>query len=252
MPSLTKSYSVAKGRVKQSPTFRNRIYRFMATFHFNGVEAGVSHYCHRIVHKLTGNDAYKPNISDERFSADNVDSGPDELVIQSPNVKWGSPYEPWRKDLFDKAVQSLPIRLDDYSFVDFGAGKGLALLLAANYSFKSIVGVEYSKTLADTATANIQDYQKQRGSHPCIQCVWADAADFELPNGPTVLYLCNPFQGKVMDRVIANIEKSLQTYPRDLWVIYGTPWEVRKFRRSAMFKTIEWNSEYSLHRSICR
>jgi tRNA1(Val) A37 N6-methylase TrmN6 len=37
------------------------------------------------------------------------------------------------------------VRLTDYSFIDLGAGKGLALLLASKYPFKSIVGVEYSK-----------------------------------------------------------------------------------------------------------
>jgi len=55
-----------------------------------------------------------------------------------------------------------------------------------------------------------------------------------------------------MDRVIANLEESLRAAPRDLWVIYGIPWEGRKFRRSPMLQTIEWNSDYSLHRSTSR
>ena len=47
---------------------------------------------------------------------------------------------------------------------------------------------------------------------------------FNLPNEPTILYLYNPFQARLWDRVIANIEMSLRDHPRDLWVIYANPW----------------------------
>jgi hypothetical protein len=250
MSNVVTSGSTIRARVKFKPTFRNRIYGFISTIHFEGVEAGLAHYYHRALHKLTGNTEYEPNVSDERFAAGDRDASLEELIIESPSAEWGLPYEPWPEELFEKAVQSLPVRLDDYSFIDFGAGKGLALLLAANYPFKSITGVEYSKTLADTAAANIQSFRERSGSKRPLNCIWGDAADFKLPIEPTILYLFNPFQGKVMDRVIANIEKSLQNAPRDFWVIYGNPWEVRKFRRSPALETIEWNAKYSLHRSI--
>jgi predicted RNA methylase len=162
------------------------------------------------------------------------------------------PYAPTHPEFFQKVVGSLPVKLADYNFVDLGAGKGLALLLASKYPFKSITGVEYSKVLADLATGNIRSIKEQPGMDRSIECIWGDATNFELPNSPTVLYLFNPFQGKVMDRVIANIENSLRAAPRDLWVVYGIPWEGRKFRRSPMLETIEWNSDYSLHRSLCR
>ena len=251
MLDLTRSCHPVKGRVKQSPTFSNRIYQVAKTFHFEGAKAGVSYYCQRLLHKAMRKDArYEPNMSDERFAAESFDASFDDLAIQSPNAKWGLPYEPWRRDLLHKALRSLPIRLDDYTFVDLGAGKGWALLLASEYRFKSITGVEYSKVLADSASVHIRTHQEKIGSHACIQCIWGDATDFNLPNERTILYLYNPFQGAVMDRVIANIEMSLRDHPRDLWVIYANPWEGRKFRRSPMFETIEWNSEYSVHRSF--
>jgi hypothetical protein len=251
MLEIVRSGHSVKRRVKHSPTFRNRIYQVTKTFHFMGVRGGVSYYCQRVVRKAMRKDGrYEPNKSDERFAAESFDASFDDLAIQSPNAKWGLPYEPWSQDLLDKALRSLPVQLDDYAFIDLGAGKGWALMLASEYSFKNITGVEYSKVLADSASVHIRTHEEKCGSRARIQCIWGDATDFNLPNEPTILYLYNPFQGAVMDRVIANIEMSLRDDPRDLWVIYANPWEGRKFRRSPMFETIEWNSDYSVHRSI--
>lgn len=43
-----------------------------------------------------------------------------------------------------------------------------------------------------------------------------DATEFTLPSEPTILYLFNPFQGRLMDRMIQNVRRSLQQRPRDL------------------------------------
>jgi hypothetical protein len=253
MSSVAESYSAVKGTVNHSPAFRNRIYIWMATLRFRGMRGAFSHYSQRLVGVLTrGHGKDGAVLCDERFTAESSDDRFECLAIQSPNTKWGMYYWPTHEDVFHKTIQSLPIRLSDYSFIDLGAGKGLPLLLASKYSFKSITGVEYSKTLADAANLNIRSYEERTGSQARSSCIWGDAAEFVFPDEPTVIYLFNPFQGKVMDRVIANIERSLQSAPRDLWVIYVNPWENRKFRRSRMFETIEWNSEYSLHRSVRR
>jgi predicted RNA methylase len=256
MPQSAVDSSVVKGAINHHPTYRNRVSLVFATIHVKGLRAGVSHYSQRLIHLLTNrygkpaND--EPDGPDGRFVPERNNERLEYLAIQSPNVKWGLPYAPWSPEFFDKAIGSLAVRTSDYDFVDLGAGKGLPLLLASKYSFKSITGVEYSRTLADAARMNIAAHQKQNGSKVRIQCVCGDAAEFQFPNEPTVVYLFNPFQGKVMDRVIANLETSLRAVPRDLWVIYANPWEGRKFRRSAMFETIEWNLEYSIHRSILR
>jgi hypothetical protein len=254
MSNLIGTCTATKGNAKLSPSFRNRVYLVITTFHFKGVNAGVSHYFQRLIQIFTKKHRgyVRYEVCDQRFDAQSSDDRFECLAIQGSNAKWGFYYEPSREEVFHRAIKSLPMRLDDYCFIDLGAGKGLPLLLASEYSFKSITGVEYSKTLADAANLNIRIHNQQTGSHARTQCIWGDAADFEFPSEQTILYLYNPFQGKVMTRVIANLEKSLRSAPRDLWVLYANPWEGRKFRRSPMFETIEWNSDYSLHRSNCR
>jgi hypothetical protein len=256
MLELSDDLSVLEGKVNRMPTLRNRLFQVARTFQFKGAKASLAHYGGRILPFLRKGDekqlVAEKDVVDQRFAAGSFESPLRELAIQSPNAKWGLPYAPTHPAFFEQVVGGLPVRLKDYDFIDLGAGKGLALLLASNYPFKSITGVEYSKVLANQATENISSYKDQGGEHGAIKCIWGDAANFELPHTPTVLYLFNPFQGKVMDSVIANLEQSLRAAPRDLWVIYGIPWEGRKFRRSPMLKTIEWNSDYSLHRSTSR
>lgn len=257
MTVLTQSKVALKGTTNHFPTYRNRIYLVFATVHVNGVRAAVLHYSQRLIYMMTKRHG-KPakdgrDTTDMRFTAQSNDEHYECLNIQSSNSKWGLFYvSPSDEELIHRVIRSLPVRLEDYTFVDLGAGKGLPLLLASGYPFNGIIGVEYSKTLADLANRNIRTHEELNGFDPRIQCILGDAVDFEFPNQPTVLYLFNPFQGKVMDRVLTNLEKSLRRNPRDLWVLYLNPWESRKFRRSSSFETIEWNLEYTLHRSVCR
>ena len=53
--------------------------------------------------------------------------------------------------LFREMVGRLPIRHDDFVFIDFGSGKGRCLLLATEWPFRRIVGVELSAELNHVA-----------------------------------------------------------------------------------------------------
>jgi SAM-dependent methyltransferase len=108
---------------------------------------------------------------------------------------------------------------DEFSFVDLGAGKGRALVLAATLPFKRIVGVEYSSTLASIARTNVQ----RVGGDERIEVVHADAIEYELPDGHVVLFLNNPFDCDAMSQLIANVEASVASSPRRLVVVYYTP-----------------------------
>src|SRR5207237_9526545 len=44
--------------------------------------------------------------------------------------------------LFDAALDALAEPLERYAFIDYGSGKGKALLLAAAHPFRRIIGVE--------------------------------------------------------------------------------------------------------------
>jgi hypothetical protein len=114
------------------------------------------------------------------------------------------------------------IDADNYTFVDFGSGKGKALLLAAGYSFRAVIGVEFALELHEVADANIRSYRGPVNSGE-IRSVHADAAAVPIPPGPLVLYFFNPFSESILSRVLENVRRSLEVDPRDAWAIYNYP-----------------------------
>ena len=70
-----------------------------------------------------------------------------------------SPYQPTDPALFQEIMASLPIEFEQFAFVDLGSGKGRTLLMASEYPFKRIVGVELIAELHRAAEENIRDYR---------------------------------------------------------------------------------------------
>ena len=140
-------------------------------------------------------------------------------------------YEPTEPALFRRMLQELPIDHSDYTFVDLGSGKGRALLLAAEYPFGRVVGVEASPLLHATAQLNLTVYRSGARRCRCIDLLRGDAANFELPTGPLIVYLFNPFGARRIAKVLRNIKNALELQPRDLWVIYYYPEHRYLFQR---------------------
>jgi tRNA1(Val) A37 N6-methylase TrmN6 len=100
-------------------------------------------------------------------------------------------------------------RIEAYSFVDVGAGKGRALLLAAGLPFRKIVGVELSEELARIAQRNIARWNRAARPKARIHVVQQDAAKFRWPRTPLLVYLYNPFACSL----IAQMGNASQPWP---------------------------------------
>jgi len=135
----------------------------------------------------------------------------------------GTDYHPSHPKFVRSLLGSLKIDYSQYTFVDLGSGKGRVLLIACEYPFRRIIGVEFAKQLHDIAQRNIASY---RGSRECadITSVWLDVAEFTIPIEPIIFFMFNPFRPPVMREVIGNIVGSLQKYPRPCLLIYDTPY----------------------------
>jgi SAM-dependent methyltransferase len=125
-----------------------------------------------------------------------------------------------------------PHALADYTFVDLGCGKGRAVLLASEFRFREVVGVELNPSLAAIAQANA-DLWTAAGKARCpIRIEQADAAEFSWPAGPSVVFLFNPFSATVMQRVIDRITAAFSDRPNDLAVLYYKPDQADAFTKS--------------------
>ena len=146
-------------------------------------------------------------------------SGSKALPYVVPIATWGSVIRLRIPPRFRKTICSLDIRFEDFVFIDYGSGKGRALLLASEFPFKRIIGVEFSETLHEIARANIATYKSSTQRCRSIESVWMDAAEYDLPDDPLVLYFYNPFLEPLMQDVVDRVQASIASRPRPVYAV---------------------------------
>jgi len=117
-------------------------------------------------------------------------------------------------------LSSLALPPDTFAFVDMGSGKGRALLVASEFAFARLVGIELSPHLHRIAQDNIKRYSPASQQCTAFELHCMDVVDYEYGPEPPVLFLFDPFGRETLQSVIANLEASLRARPRDAYVVY--------------------------------
>jgi len=145
------------------------------------------------------------------------------LGVARASLKHSTRYQAILPQPFREVIASLPIRLEESVFVDFGSGKGRAVLLASEFPFRKVVGVEFSPRLHQLAETNCRCYRNATRKCRDISLLCLDVLDYEIPSDPLVLHFHNPFGAAVMERVCSKVARSLSEHPRPVFVIYFNP-----------------------------
>ena len=129
-------------------------------------------------------------------------------------------YEPLPYSLARTAMATIvdDAPLEREVFLDYGAGLGRMVIMAATHPFKRVIGVELLPVLSEQAAANVKA-AKPHLLAPA-EVFTQDARQFEVPDDVTVICLFNPFIGEAMADVQRRIEASLCRAPRRLRIIY--------------------------------
>jgi len=86
------------------------------------------------------------------------------------------------------------------NFVDMGCGKGKACLyMGRTGAFRRVIGVDISSNLLAAA----RDNSAHMGGVIPIDFIEADAQTYRLPDGPSLVFLFNPFDAIALSRFIA-------------------------------------------------
>lgn len=110
--------------------------------------------------------------------------------------------------------------IQQFSFIDVGAGMGRAVLLAAEMPFRQVVGVELNPTLAAIARRNAAAWRAASRARTSMRICCRDAIDFSFPPGPCLIFLFNPFGSTVMKRMLRQIAASFAGRPGQLDLLY--------------------------------
>lgn len=138
------------------------------------------------------------------------------------------------------------INFRDFTFIDLGSGKGRTLLMALDYPFRRIIGVELLPSLHQIAQQNVGQYKSEAQKCFAIETICADATAFPFPDDPLVIFLFNPFPESGMRRVLLNLEQSLRRRSRPVYVIYHNPLLEHVLSEGGFLRKVTGTHQYSV------
>lgn len=170
--------------------------------------------------------AFKDRALDRRFCISTVGKvATSDLDVDKSRQEHAIPYQPTSGLDLPILLSCLLQRADlrAFTFVDFGSGKGRVILMASEFPFQAVTGVEFSAALHQIACKNITAFQSPLQMCHDVTSICQDATEFRLPDGPIMAFFFNPFDAVILRRVLDNIEASVEGSPRDVLCIYHNP-----------------------------
>ena len=147
-----------------------------------------------------------------------------DLNINSTNVKNGERYQATKVIFLKKLLNNIkPIIPDSPVLVDLGCGKGRVLLVASEFGFREVRGVEFAHELCETAKDNIVKYKIRGKRDSVFRVIESDAALYKIQKDENVLFIFNSFDDMIMAQVLQNIAASIQEKMREVIIIYHNP-----------------------------
>ncbi len=156
-------------------------------------------------------------------------------------------YYPSHPKFLSEVLGSLNVDHSSHTFVDLGSGKGRVLLVASEFPFSEIIGVEFATELHEIASRNIGQYKSKTQRCKNVKSLNLDAAEFDFPLTPLVLYMFNPFGPAVLVPVLQRLQRSLDSHPRDVTLLYETPYHGALIEQHTALRCVEqstWHNTY--------
>lgn len=161
-----------------------------------------------------------------------------------------SAYQPTEPASFHEMLEALrataQLTFADFTFLDLGSGKGRTLLMASDYPFRRIVGVELLPALNAIARENLFVYSSDTQKCFALESMCADATSFPTPDGPLVIYLFNPFPAAALRTALDNLVDSSRATHWPMYVLYHNPEHERVVLEIPQFQKIAGTHQYSI------
>lgn len=107
-----------------------------------------------------------------------------------------------------------------HSFVDLGSGLGRACLIAADYGFEQVTGVELAPELCQVARENVAKSRIVRSGKPPISIVEGDVLDYCDQSTDDIFFMYRAFSLDFLRAVMTKLKARAQALKKPLTVIY--------------------------------
>ena len=122
------------------------------------------------------------------------------------------------KKVFDDLEKIVGKKIEKNLLLDFGSGKGGAIIHARYAGFKKTIGIEFAKELHQKAEKNIKKLNLDN-----VNSFYQDATTYLPPLDVSIIYLFDPFDEIVMKKVAQNILSQKEDYHQEVYIIYCDP-----------------------------
>jgi 16S rRNA G966 N2-methylase RsmD len=199
-------HSIKNANVNNQNSYWYKFREFFDSLKNNGVSPTINKITQRIGYKIKGIDFSPQNIFDLTITGEHKDSAIAHLPSSHDFIQM----------LINDLDNIIGKKIDKDLFLDYGSGKGGAIIHAKNLGFSKSIGIEFAKELDEIAKENIKKFKANN-----VTSIYGDAAEYLPPLNVSVIYMLNPFDETVMKKVAKNISSLKGKYKNDVYIIYG-------------------------------
>jgi hypothetical protein len=147
----------------------------------------------------------------EVYRVEDTEDGPEKHYVYKGPIP---------KKLLEWALSALPDDLKRYAFVDFRAGNGRTMLLAARRNFEFAAGYAFDAEGAETLEMNLAQYPRSYLSCRDVRALRADRDGLVIPPQPAVLFFPDSLSSAHLDIVLSYVLGSFRLEPRPIYLIF--------------------------------
>ncbi len=118
------------------------------------------------------------------------------------------------------ALSASPADLKRYAFVDFRAGNGRTLLLAAARNFEHATGYAYDSESCAVLEMNLAQYSRSYMACRDVRALRGDRDGISIPSQPAVLFFPDSLSLGHLGAVLSHLSASLRQSPRPIYLIF--------------------------------
>jgi SAM-dependent methyltransferase len=160
---------------------------------------------------------------DRQFGTDTSGLVPVQMIVSDKTLRSQiSPYGASQPSIIRRAITALG-KIEEYNFIDLGCGKGRVIIVASEFPFRSISGVELSPHLVKIARRNIAIIERRFPMRPPVATVEGNAVTLPLPEGKLVLFFYHSFGEELLSQFINKLEAFLASGNGPVFFIYCNP-----------------------------
>ena len=171
---------------------------------------------------LFGYDPAKDRSFDKRYKTDTtaiVRSG--DLGIAEEETRRAAVLYVSCPPRFERHIlRTLGVSYKDFDFVDMGCGKGRVLMIASEWPFRSVTGIEISEALCAIAEKNLQVFKSSSQKCSKVSVHSMDARAFPIYNNNTVFHFYHPFQQEILRPILERIASCFQDSNKKAIIVY--------------------------------